>query len=359
MKESSHLNYGIRSVMALVLGCMGLAGILLADVFYLRVSFLQEGLPRLSYAWLLRSTVIFFSLLAITFGITRRWGLQALLPSTSSFCMQRLMVLGTLIIGSLFLLVFQIKPAVFSAMSQENYPIEAASAILLLCSCVASAAAAFRAYGQTRVSMVTASALVALSFVFFLIAMEEISWGQHILGLETPDAFSANQQHELNFHNFATNAVENAYYFGAFLFLVVLPFLTVLFPTTASKNALAPLLPRPFIIPIGALISAYNFDMWNILLIQVSFFGSLAVLSLLFVLSTDNQEKRIVALTLILLILTQVIFLTNGDSFSRLWEVTEYKEFLISLAFFAYSITLYRELPRSLASANLQRLSIE
>ena len=347
MKEQSRLNYKIISVIAFLLGCMGLIGIMLVDVLYLHVGFLQEGLPKLSYGWLLRSAAIFFFLVVITFSITggRRYRGVVLL-TTPSPSLERLSVLGTLLISSLFLLVFLIQPAVFSSMSQENYPIEAASAILLLCSCATSTLAAVRARAQASVPMVTTVALATLALVFFVIAMEEISWGQQIFDLKTPDAFSGNEQRELNFHNFATNRVENVYYFGAFLFLVVLPFLGVLFPASASQKVVGPLFPRPFTIPLGAIICAYNFDMWNILFIQVSFFSSLIVLSLLSMLSADKNEWIIVVLTLILLIATQVTFLTNGDNFDRIWEVTEYKEFLISLAFLAYSVSVYRNLPR-------------
>jgi len=38
---------------------------------------------------------------------------------------------------------------------------------------------------------------------------------------------------------------------------------------------------------------------------------------------------------------TQVIFLNNGDSFVRSWEVKEYNEFFIPLAFLAYSVSVY------------------
>ena len=352
MKEQSYLSHGIIPVIAFILGCMGLTGIMLVDVLYLHVGFLQEGLPRLSYGWLLRSVAIFFSLVVITFSITGGWRCRVALSPTPSSSLERLSVLGTLLISSLFLLVFLIQPAVFSTMSQENYPIEAASAILLLCSCATSTVAAVRARAQACVPMVTTVALAALAFVFFVIAMEEISWAQQIFDLETPDAFSGNEQRELNFHNFATNRVENVYYFGAFLFLVVLPFLGVLFPASASEKGVGPLFPRPFTIPLGAIISAYNFDMWNILFIQVSFFGSLIVLLLLSMLSTDKNERIIVVVTLILLIATQVIFLTNGDNFDRLWEVTEYKEFLISLALFSYSVSVYRNLTRPVARSD-------
>jgi len=355
MKEQSHSSYGVIPVIAFLLGCMGLAGIMLVDVLYLHAGFLQEGLPKLSYGWLLRSAAIFFSLVVITFGVTGGRRCQVALPITPGASLERLSVLGTLLISSLFVLVFLVQPAVFSSMSQENYPIEAASAILLLCSCAMSTVAAVRARAQACVPMVTTVALAMLALVFFVIAMEEISWGQQIFDLETPDAFSGNEQGELNFHNFATNRVENVYYFGAFLFLVVLPFLGVLFPASASDKRVDPLFPRPFMIPLGAIACAYNFDMWNILFIQVSFFGSLIVLSLVSMLSTDRIERSIVVVTLMLLMATQVIFLTNGDNFDRLWEVTEYKESLISLAFFVYSVSVYRNFPRPVARSDARR----
>jgi len=44
--------------------------------------------------------------------------------------------------------------------------------------------------------------LYLILFVFFIvIALEEISWGQRILNLETPDLFSANLQGQIGFHN--------------------------------------------------------------------------------------------------------------------------------------------------------------
>lgn len=40
-----------------------------------------------------------------------------------------------------------------------------------------------------------------LALLFFFAAGEEISWGQRIFGIKTPDAFSSNVQHETNIHN--------------------------------------------------------------------------------------------------------------------------------------------------------------
>jgi hypothetical protein len=344
MKNQSHLSRRTVPVIAFLLGCMSLSGIILVDVIYLHTGLFQEGSPKLGFGWLLRSAAIFLSLVVIAFSVAGERRPRVVLSTKSGPSLERFSVLATVFISSLFLLVFLVQPAVFSAMSQENYPIEIASAFLLFCSCATSILAMARARARPCVPKISALALALLALVFFVIAMEEISWGQHIFNLETPEVFSGNEQNELNFHNFATNRVENIYYFGAFLFLVVLPFLGVLFPACASDKRLAPLFPRPFMIPIGAVACAYNFDMWNILFIQVSFFGSLIVLSQTSTYCTDKNDRIIVVLTLILLIATQVVFLNNGENFDRLWEVTEYKEFLISLSFFVYSVSVYRNI---------------
>ena len=61
---------------------------------------------------------------------------------------------------------------------------------------------------------------MALSLGLFFIAMEEISWGQRIFGVSTPDAFSGNIQNELNFHNYKAFPLHSLYilvgFYGAF-----------------------------------------------------------------------------------------------------------------------------------------------
>jgi hypothetical protein len=54
--------------------------------------------------------------------------------------------------------------------------------------------------------------------LFFLNAMEEISWGQRIFGWETPQTFQGNVQNETNLHNYF-----NQYYLLFYRFLVFFP----------------------------------------------------------------------------------------------------------------------------------------
>jgi hypothetical protein len=44
--------------------------------------------------------------------------------------------------------------------------------------------------------------------IFFVVGMEEVSWFQRILSLETPVLFGDNQQREMNLHNFRTDEIQ-------------------------------------------------------------------------------------------------------------------------------------------------------
>lgn len=344
MKQQSELRYWAVLAAAFLMGCMGLTGVMYLDYFYLQTGLLREGLPELSSVWLLRSAVIILSLVVIAFSFTYRRRRQAILFGSAGITFEQSSVLGVMCVSSLFLLLLVNKPTVFSTLSLEDGPVEWGSALLLFCSCAVFILTFSKVNSLVHISVFTKWALALLSLVFFVIAMEEISWFQRIIDLETPHAFQGNEQGEFNLHNHATNRVENIYYFGAFLFLVVLPFLGVLFPAIENNRHLGPLIPQPFIALIGTVACAYNFDMWNIIFIQITFFGSLIVMLLLALFSTKNNEWVIVVFTLLLAMTTQAVFLANGDNYSRLWEVTEYKEFFIPLGFFAYSVSVHRKI---------------
>jgi hypothetical protein len=69
----------------------------------------------------------------------------------------------------------------------------------------------------------------------FLIAMEEISWGQRQLGIETPPSIAEiNYKGELNFHNISAFPLHEAFIavglYGAFSRLIATPILSKRFP---------------------------------------------------------------------------------------------------------------------------------
>ena len=179
---------------------------------------------------------------------------------------------------------------------------------------------------------------VLLSVVFFVVAMEEVSWFQRVIEFDTPKAFDSNLQHEANFHNFNTNYSENLYYFGAFIFLVLLPYLHLLFPNFITNKYLKFYIPRPLIAVLGVIPCAYNFDRWDALITQFTFFSCILILWSLSQFFSDKKEKKIISLFLILLIFIQIVFLSNNGNYIGIYDVKEYKEFLIPLCFFIYSL---------------------
>jgi hypothetical protein len=69
----------------------------------------------------------------------------------------------------------------------------------------------------------------------FLIAMEEISWGQRQLGIKTPPSIAdLNYKGELNFHNISAFPLHKAFvavgFYGAFSRLIATPILSKRFP---------------------------------------------------------------------------------------------------------------------------------
>lgn len=78
--------------------------------------------------------------------------------------------------------------------------------------------------------------IIAFAIVGFVFAMEEISWGQRLLGIQTPAAVSAiNYQDELTFHNIeivygVTDLLEKAMGLGILGWTFLLPAMSRLFP---------------------------------------------------------------------------------------------------------------------------------
>lgn len=85
---------------------------------------------------------------------------------------------------------------------REEHPIEGAGALGLLAAAIACLVLWRRVAGDPRWPWLRRLALLVLAALFAFGFGEEISWGQRIFGLGTPEAFeTANRQQELNVHN--------------------------------------------------------------------------------------------------------------------------------------------------------------
>jgi hypothetical protein len=98
---------------------------------------------------------------------------------------------------------------------------------------------------------------VALGLLLFLVAMEEINWGQTLLGFATPEAWSRiNYQHETSIHNLVDKSVLTATWkliaiaFG--IGVVAMVALSIRFP----RSLVGVIAPHPTVVPL-ALCASY------------------------------------------------------------------------------------------------------
>ncbi|ABC83126.1 hypothetical protein [Anaeromyxobacter dehalogenans] len=113
--------------------------------------------------------------------------------------------------------------------AMEDGPIEWATAIALLAGAGIAAVTARRpGAGNPSLHRLT---WIGLALLCFFAAGEEISWGQRLLGIQSPEFFqSHNAQHETNLHNLVVGSVKvnklifsQLFTVAAALFLLALP----------------------------------------------------------------------------------------------------------------------------------------
>ena len=339
-------NGNTTATIAFLLSCIFIVSVIVFEKTYWGNSLFKEGWPIFSASHIIRSIIIFISILFIVLSLIGSSRPKLILSERNGISFELLSIVVVLFISVIFLLLFIFEPSLFNDLSREDNLIEWGSAIFLFVSCFITAFSFFKSRGVLNISSITRLSLALSSLVFFVMAMEEVSWFQRVLVFETPKILEGNHQHEMNLHNFGSNYFENLYYFGGFVFLVVLPFIRSLFPYISKNNYLKILVPRPFIVVIGSIACAYNFDMWNIIFIQITFFGSLVILCAFAAFSSVRNERYTILFTIALVATTQMIFLSTGKNFDRLWAVTEYKELLIPLGLFIYSLDVFIQINR-------------
>jgi len=347
MHDKSNGIFRSPSITAFVLFGLGSISLIALDTFYWRIHVIAEEWPDFSFDKIIRSVVIFVVVSIMLLSLTGRYPKKLLLMDNKLLSLEHLSIFSTLSISIILLFLFLFNTMFFNAISHEDGPIEWASAILFFICCFIFAVSFIRYRANKSITKITIWTFTFLSFSFFIIAMEEVSWFQRVLSIETPSLFERNIQNEINLHNFSNDIIENIYYFVAFLFLVVLPFLKVIFLDTTNNEYLILFLPRPFVSILGAIQCSYNFDMWNILFVQISFFSAIIILFIFSLLSINWRDSFIFIFTIILMVVTQAIFLNNGEYFLHMGEITEIKEFLIPIAFFWYSLSVYNNAKNS------------
>lgn len=160
-----------------------------------------------------------------------------------------LLFIGGALLGAAFLASALQGDVFFVYFGAEDSPVETATAILLgFC----GAALWWRVIAARRF---ISHAAVFLSLLYGLVYVwaggEEISWGQRILGFESPAYFQQNNdQQEFTFHNLVIGGVKlDELVFGPVLSYVILTYLIVL-PILWPRVACVQTLVRRMFIPV-------------------------------------------------------------------------------------------------------------
>lgn len=237
-------------------------------------------------------------------------------------------------------------PEILSTAVGEGHIVSTLTELMLLAAAVIFAICAWRVrenISKTVFGVRLRYIFVSMSIICLVIAMEEMSWGQHWLGWQAGDLFTNNAQNETNLHNFATNRFEAAYYTAAFIAFVLIPaFWSVdLHPKLVE---IAPLVPSRSFALAGVPVAGLMFEEWNIQVYQVWFF--LAIIVGLWIASTtDSFWRRVLSITTsVNLLLSQIVFVIFGSAMVEGYELSEIRELLISVLFASYALIMYRRL---------------
>ena len=183
---------------------------------------------------------------------------------------------------------------------------------------------------------------ILIALALLLIAAEEVSWGQRLVGFETAGPLMANGQQETNLHNFGTHAFELIYYFGFFAVLGLAAYICDRTDLRSRFPAVAELAPSSLVLLAAAPAVAFNFGEWDQLTTQLAVFTMLAILIAYFVRAARRRSPRrsliIVAIALVGFVTLQATLLLAGGTMLRWWQNTEYKEFLGTFAILLWAV---------------------
>lgn len=103
---------------------------------------------------------------------------------------------------SLFSLLFIFAGGTYDRITQEDHLVEYIGFIFLLVTGGYLIAAGFLGILEKKRKLYACALLLLVGLVFIVAAFEEISWGQRLLGFQTPEKLvQQNDQNEFNFHN--------------------------------------------------------------------------------------------------------------------------------------------------------------
>jgi hypothetical protein len=193
--------------------------------------------------------------------------------------------------------------------------------------------------------------LLGWAALLFFLGMEEISWGQRVFGVETPEFIaSRNLQNETNLHNFSSTYVNRLFYSSVFLVGAVLPSLSILssrFNSIVTRLGIR--LPQPQLIVPFILAFTFASPEWmstapEFIAITAATVAGISLALKTKLLSKDTGAGEIDNTHLWIglggVLLTLLVLLVFQDNLGHINHPSEIKEFLFSACFLVFAYRL-------------------
>lgn len=324
----------------------------ISDIFVrmLNGNALTNSLPNFSPLNLVRIVIISISsLLLVAYVYQHRTPHPASSASRSHWLFKLAQWAGW-IVALACLIIFLINPVLFAKATAEDYIVEDLSALGLFAGfglMLIVFALEFLSRKQVRYKGIVLGIAGFMALVLFVSGMEEVSWFQRTFHYATPTFLSSNTQHEANLHNLDSKTSEQIYYVGSFVLLILIPFVADQSDLLNWIPGIKLFVPNITVLFSCALLSAYNYNLWNRTSIQFAFFATLWIL--VFYSVRAFQEKSSLVpwryfpiLVLGLFVISQVIFLWQGSRFVQTWNVTEYREMIMPYGYVVWTLEILR-----------------
>lgn len=307
----------------------------------------REFPPRFDNYHLFRTGLVVLFCLAFLGAVARARAHQSELARMPLGRFPAIAAASLTLLGLGLVALLALDPGEFHDRAREDGMLEWASALLLF------AASGIFAERDPRLlkgpqGRLVAGAAALLAAIFFVMAMEEISWFQRVIGFGTPEDFAeANWQGEFNLHNLQTNFSELALHTGAGLFLGVVPLLRDVVPARLLFHPLAAFVPTRAVGAVGAPVAMLTYGQWNLLPVQLACL--LATFALLAFSRAawrrgDRSEARLFAALAFAVALGQALTLAYGGQMADVPDASEYKELFIAAGFAFYAASAARAL---------------
>lgn len=312
------------------------------DAWVLGLPIVREGPADFAVIHLVQSLFLLFVCAALVLALVRSRATTSRLDTASVAPAGLAAGAAAMVAAGAAALLLAADPTLFHDFAQEDRPLEWASALLLFAGSGMFGLLAFRRRADAIPACIAAGLCIALAVV----GLEEISWGQRLLGFATPEALAqANWQHEFNVHNVQTDLFETLYYAGSAGFLIVLPFIGDLVAAADMGLLSNAYIPRRETALASAPLLWFDHGHWNLYAIQLgAFLGAFAIAAWSWGAHRrgDRVEAGIFALSAFALVAGKLAFLALGGQAVDLPDPTEYKEFFIAWGFFVYALDVRR-----------------